>query len=236
MTDASLYQSGSFTSIAKITWEDPTSHERHEFVLTEGSTASIGRSPQNDISIPERHVSRQHAVISYRDGVFVISDLGSANGTFVNDQRLTSPYPLVHKDTIRLYVPILNFYAAVSEDEVAVARTSGQIKIQGLAIAHPKLVATSGTHEGTEFNLTKDMITVGRATQDTTWDISLQDRAVSRPHCRFSKKSDGWTVMDLGSANGTMLNGSAVTADPRVLKDGDVLLLGETTLLFRLSG
>lgn len=236
MTDVSVYQSGSFTSIAKITWEDPTSHERHEFVLTEGSTASIGRSPQNDISIPERHVSRQHAVIAYRDGLFVISDLGSANGTFVNDQRLTSPYPLVHGDIIRLYVPILNFSAAVTDAEVQVARTSGMIIVPGPQAVHPKLVATSGAHEGTEFPMIKEMLTVGRATQDTTWDISLQDRAVSRPHCRFSKKSEGWTIMDLGSANGTMLNGSQVTADPRVLKDGDVLLLGETTLLFRLAG
>ncbi len=73
--------------LAKIIWDDPDSSEKREFVLAEGATASIGRSPSNDISIPERHVSRQHAVIAFRDGIFMISDLGSANGTFVNGRR-----------------------------------------------------------------------------------------------------------------------------------------------------
>jgi pSer/pThr/pTyr-binding forkhead associated (FHA) protein len=48
------------------------------------------------------------------------------------------------------------------------------------------------------------------------------------------KTGDDWSVMDLGSANGTMLNAAPVTAEARSLKDGDVLNIGETTLLFRL--
>lgn len=42
-------------------------------------------------------------------------------------------------------------------------------------------------------------------------------------------------LMDLGSANGTMLNGHPVTATPMPLKDGDVITAGETTLLFRMA-
>jgi predicted component of type VI protein secretion system len=60
--------------LAKVTWEDPDSGQIREFVLEEGATATIGRSPDNQIAIPERHVSRQHAVISFRDGIFMISD------------------------------------------------------------------------------------------------------------------------------------------------------------------
>ncbi len=220
--------------IAKITWEDPTNHQRHEFVLVEGASASIGRSSTNDISIAERHVSRQHAVISFRDGIFMISDLGSANGTFVNDRRLTEPFPLAHGDVIRLYVPILNFSAIVTEEDQEAARKTGSLILPKLGNGMPKLLATAGPQEGTEFVLFQDTMTVGRTTTDTAWDIALQDRAVSRPHCRFSKKADGWIVMDLGSANGTTLNGAALTAEPRLLKDGDVLSIGETTLLFRM--
>lgn len=219
--------------IAKITWEDPTTHERHEFVLGEGATASIGRSEKNDIQIAERHVSRQHAVINYREGVFTINDLGSANGTFVNDRRLTEPFPLAHGDVIRLYVPILNFSAIVTEEEEEAARRTGTLIVQTSGGGQPKLLVTAGPQEGHEFPMIQDVMTVGRATQDTAWDIALQDRAISRPHCRFSKKPDGWTIMDLGSANGTMLNGTPVTADPRLLKDGDVVAVGETMLLFR---
>ena len=219
--------------IAKITWEDPATHERHEFVLAEGATASIGRSEKNDIQVAERHVSRQHAIINFRDGIFMINDLGSANGTFVNDRRLTDPMPLMHGDVIRLYVPILNFSAIVTEEEQEQARKTGTLIVQTLGVGQPKLLVTAGPQEGTEFPMIGDVMTVGRATQDTAWDIALQDRSISRPHCRFSKKPEGWTIMDLGSANGTTLNGTPVTADPRSLKDGDVVAVGETMLLFR---
>jgi pSer/pThr/pTyr-binding forkhead associated (FHA) protein len=223
--------------LAKITWDDPTNQERREFVLVEGATATIGRSSINNIAIPERHVSRQQAVISFRDGIFMISDLGSANGTFVNDRRLTDPFPLAHGDVIRLYVPVLVFSAIVTEEEEANARATGTLigpapDSEGLY----RLLVTAGAQEGTELPLYQDTMTVGRTTADTAWDIALQDRAVSRPHCRFSRKAEGWTVMDLGSVNGTLLNGTAVTAEPRPLKDGDVLSIGETTMLFRAPG
>ena len=81
-------------SLAKVTWQHPQTAAIQEYVLTEGSTATIGRQAGNDICIPEQHVSRQHAVINYRDGIFMITDLGSANGTFVNDRQLTEAFPL----------------------------------------------------------------------------------------------------------------------------------------------
>ncbi len=220
--------------LAKITWDDPTNNERREFVLVEGATASIGRSSANDISIPERHVSRQHAVIQYRDGVFMIADLGSANGTFVNDRRLTDPFPLAHGDVIRLYVPVLDFSAYVTAEDEENARKTGSLIVPALDIGIPKLLVTTGVQEGTEFPLYKEVLTVGRSTRESSWDISLQDRAVSRPHCRFAKSGDGWTIVDLGSANGTSVNTSPVAGQPRLLKDGDVLTIGETTLLFRM--
>jgi pSer/pThr/pTyr-binding forkhead associated (FHA) protein len=220
--------------IAKVAWEDPITHELREYVLLEGATAGIGRSDKNTIQIAERHVSRQHAVINFRDGIFMISDLGSANGTFVNDRRLTEPFPLAHGDVIRLYVPILNFSAIVTEEDQEQARKTGTVISPATDQGHPKLLATAGPQEGAEFALFEDTMTVGRATQDTAWDIALQDRSVSRPHCRFMKRADGWLIMDLGSANGTSLNGTPVTAEPRPLKDGDVVAVGETILLFRL--
>ena len=89
--------------LAKIAWSDPSSGERKEYVLTEGSTVTIGRSLSNEVCIREQHVSRQHAVISFQYGVFMISDLGSANGTFVNDQLVEEPFPLAGGDVVRLY-------------------------------------------------------------------------------------------------------------------------------------
>jgi hypothetical protein len=65
-------------------------------------TQTIGRSLANDIAIPEPSLSRQHARIWIAPYGFVIEDLGSTNGTFVNRQRVTGPTPLRPGDTLQL--------------------------------------------------------------------------------------------------------------------------------------
>lgn len=224
-------------SLAKITWQDPETGDLREYVLEEGATATIGRSPNNHIAIPERHVSRAHAVISFRDGVFAISDLGSANGTFVNDKRLTDPFPLVHGDVIRLYVPVLQFSSTVTQEEHDHAKNTGTLIVPARADGQPTLHITSGPQEGAEIPLLTPLIRIGRATRSANWDISLQDRSVSRPHAELTRQEDGtWMIIDLGSANGTLVNGVPAAADePQPLQDGTVIALGETTMLFRLA-
>ncbi len=223
--------------LAKITWVDPANNDRREYVLAEGATASIGRLPENDIHIPEQHVSRQHAVISYQNGVFVIKDLGSANGTFINDEteRITQPFPLMDGDRIRLFVPVLTFAATATQEEQDMARTTGRMILASTNQQPPRLKITSGPNEGTEFVLSHEIITIGRAVNHATWDIALQDEAVSRPHCRLQRTPTGWMVTDLGSANRTLLNNDWLTSKPTPIKDGDVLALGRTTMLFRQS-
>ncbi|NLX09486.1 MAG: FHA domain-containing protein [Chloroflexi bacterium] len=223
--------------LAKVSWEDPESGDLREYVLEEGSTATIGRSPNNQIAIPERHVSRQHAVISFRDGIFMIADLGSANGTFVNDKPLTDPFPLAHGDVIRLYVPVLRFSAIVTNDEHEKAKATGTLIVPMSKGDHPVLHVTSGPQDGAEIPLLTPVVRIGRATRNAAWDISLQDRAVSRPHAEIALQDDGsWTITDLGSANGTLINGVPLAAnEPLTLRDGFVVVLGETTLLFRMG-
>ena len=222
--------------LARISWQDPKTGQHKELVLMEGATVSIGRSDSNDICIPERHVSRRHAVINYRDGIFMFADLGSANGVFVNDQKLTEPFPLASGDVIRLFVPELFFTAIVSEEERETVSQGGTLIVPASAEGCPYLEVTSGPQEGADFPLTADSLTIGRATTNAAWDLSLQDRAVSRPHAclEHDPATDEWRIIDLGSANGTLVNGRPITGDEgHVLRDGDVLTLGETLLLFR---
>ena len=235
--DARKAMSEQAEGLAKVTWQDPETGDQREFVLAEGATATIGRSPNNTIPIPERHVSRQHAVISFRDGIFMISDLGSANGTFVNDKKLEDPFPLAHGDIIRLYVPILQFSAIVTEEEHEQARVTGTLIVPVAAGGRPMLHVTSGPQEGAEIAVLTPSLRIGRATRNATWDISLQDAAVSRPHCEIKLLEDGqWGVIDLGSANGTIVNGVPVsTEEAHPLQDGYVISVGETTILFRMG-
>lgn len=220
-------------SLAKITWIDPRTAERREYVLTEGATATIGRMESNDICIPEQHVSRQHAVINYRDGVFVITDLGSANGTFVNDRRIDGPFPLASGDEIRLYVPVLRFSAVVTQEDERLAREHGTFITPTSRTGRGQLIITTGPQEGQAIPLLVSRVTVGRATSKASWEIALQDPSVSRPHAQLEFVDGAWVVTDLGSANGTVVNGTPVSDKGRVLRDGDIISFGATLVLFR---
>jgi pSer/pThr/pTyr-binding forkhead associated (FHA) protein len=219
--------------IAKLIWADPQTAETHEYVLLEGAIATIGQSDANDICIRQRQVARRHAIITYRDGAFVLMDLGSADGTFVNEQRLHGATRLNTGDTIRLSGPLLLFSSTVSDADRRRAEESGKLLNPPPASRGAALVITNGPHEGESINLLLDRVTLGRATSDAGWEICLQDPTVSRPHARLERDGDSWTVRDLGSSNGTQLNGIALTDGPRPLRDGDVLGIGNTVALFR---
>jgi hypothetical protein len=64
--------------------------------------ASVGRLPENSVYIPDERLSREHARIDFRDGTFMLSDLGSRNGTALNGTLLSAPQPLNNGDTIEL--------------------------------------------------------------------------------------------------------------------------------------
>src|SRR5436190_1785506 len=63
---------------------------------------TIGRVQGNDIVLPKGNVSKRHARIVLKDGKFIIVDLKSTNGTYVNGRKITSP--LVLKDTDKIYI------------------------------------------------------------------------------------------------------------------------------------
>ena len=220
--------------LAKIAWTDPHTGVTREFVLQKGATATIGRSSSNDIHIPEQHVSRQHAVISYRSDTFVISDLGSANGTFVNGIKIKEPHPIIFGDDIRLYVPTLKFLSATSIDADNASQTGDFITIQ--TNINASLTITNGSQEGQVLPLTRDDLKIGRMTDNAIWDIQLQDITVSRPHARLFRDNTKWMLLDLGSANGTTINSTPVTGDtPVMLRPGDTISFGATMTLFRIG-
>ena len=97
-----------------------------------------------------------------------------------------------------------------------------------LAAGGIKLVCTAGPKAGQEFPLIQQEVVIGRATDNT---ISVPDTSVSRKHLKLRKANSGWMAMDLGSGNGTMLNGELI-ADETVLGNGDVLALGDTEFTF----
>lgn len=101
----------------------------------------------------------------------------------------------------------------------------------GQAIRSGRLVVTNSPvlEEGAEWSLDSAAISIGRG---TTNEISIDgDEFASARHARIEPRRDGVWVNDLGSTNGTYVNGVKVDR-PRKLVDGDVVRAGETELRY----
>jgi hypothetical protein len=86
-------------------------------------------------------------------------------------------------------------------------------------------------HEGAEIRtvvLTKDATTIGRLAE---CDVVVADRGASRRHAQIRLHDGDYVLTDLGSTNGTRLNGQTVQTRP--LADGDRITIGATTIEFR---
>ena len=90
-------------------------------------------------------------------------------------------------------------------------------------------MVTAGPAKGSEFPLGPGEMVVGRSAENA---IAISDTSVSRKHCVIRKTDDGWSVSDLGSGNGTLVNGEPIEGDA-VLSHGDSIALGDTVLEFR---
>lgn len=78
------------------------------FEMTTGETV-IGRHPECTFQINSNMVSRKHAKIVKKGDQFIVEDLQSGNGTFVNGKKIDGPTPLVHDDRIKLGPILLRF-------------------------------------------------------------------------------------------------------------------------------
>jgi predicted component of type VI protein secretion system len=93
-----------------------------------------------------------------------------------------------------------------------------------------KLILTKQNAPDHEFNLSKSSVSIGRA---MTNDIILSDGRVSRNHASIECRPEGCTIIDLGSSNGTRVNGEQVQRAK--LKPGDQISLGNSQLIYEIS-
>lgn len=95
---------------------------------------------------------------------------------------------------------------------------------------YPRVIAIAGPLKNFEVELAKEEFTIGR---DSANDLAISDLLLSRKHCVIRKQGDGFMLGDLGSLNGSLLNG--VPIRERLLQHGDRIQIGDTTLVFLLE-
>lgn len=175
---------------------------------------SIGRDKSNSLVINDEGVSVFHAELRQEDGKVFIWDSGSVNGTFVNGEKVSGKREVTAGDVIRFHLidvqlidpskgPAPELPAAVKRDLEKAALPQWQVK------------ALTGTISGKMFLVDGTKI-IGR---DPGCDIVISGPHVSRRHAELSMRGGKLWVKDLGSSNGTFVNGKRT--EEVALKNGD---------------
>jgi pSer/pThr/pTyr-binding forkhead associated (FHA) protein len=232
----------------------------------------IGRQEgQNDLVLAEGGVSRRHSRFVVEGGKVMVEDVGSANGTFVDGQRVTGMTVLTPKSQVLLGDYELRLKAAAGPRSTGVrkqakppdegagpaegggapmprsaTRAMPAIKRPAPGTGGPSALAKrprpgspGGAAAGAETGglvlkgLTgpwankrypvQGKLIVGRQAPAT---VVLDDDSVSRKHAEVEQTPEGAVLRDLGSANGTLINGEPMGTQPLVLQPGDIITFG----------
>ncbi len=96
------------------------------------------------------------------------------------------------------------------------------------------LIGRTGSVEGKTFHVGKRLATIGRGVGNF---IQISDENSSRVHAQFKGAASGMQIKDMGSSNGTLVNGEKISQSTfRPLSDGDKIKIGDTLLVYRKMG
>ena len=214
---------------------------------------TIGRKEGNTIRLTERNVSRDHAKLSKKNAngatpppalppsgvAFILEDLTSYNGVYVNGLRVAQAQELTHGDLIQIgdYRIVLQDDAVqdvagaslhVTADAKATLPTGATQRASLLMERPNRMVMLAGPTPGAEYPLDTERLTIGRA-EDAT--ISINHNSVSRLHCEIHSLGDGrYEIVDKGSSNGVRVNAAELRRG--IIEAGDVVELGDVKFKF----
>jgi len=196
---------------------------RQKTYYLRSSCTSIGRSEVNDINICEYGISRRHASIERFKGQYIITDLKSVTGTYLNGEVISQKKHLVSGDRIQIGMTQFLFRIpskifpldwkqsppSVSQDQHKQFETVSQLMI------------VNDSETGRKFPIYKDKITIGRS---IACDFQLNFPKISRFHASLERKGQFLFISDLQSTNGIRVNGKKVLV--HILSNGDIIYIG----------
>jgi ABC-type multidrug transport system ATPase subunit len=214
-----------------------------------GNSFWLGRDPHCDVvfEADQIMVSRKHAEIQNKNGNFLIRDNNSFNGTLLNGQRISTPLPVYHNDTIQLghSGPVLKFIAPDLTPPVDTDIPGQRSVILNQGIDLSKLEESQIVSSTMVFNMdslsdkfrtdetaqpqlilqmsfeNKQQLIIGRSND---CDIQLDGLQISKKHARIIKSGKGILVEDLNSTNGVYVNGKSVSR--QIILPNDAVQIG----------
>ncbi len=164
----------------------------------------IGRTGDCDVVVPDPAVSSHHCRVSQQGNQFLIEDLNSTNGTFVNDLRLTpgKPTPIAYGERVTLGARV---------------EMPWPLRKQDAAGRAPTLPSEPPCRSGGK------VITIGR---DPASDVPIDLPTVSWHHASISVEGGQYILRDVGSTNGTSVGSLGNRVQQTVLKPSDDVYLG----------
>jgi pSer/pThr/pTyr-binding forkhead associated (FHA) protein len=224
-------------------WPHLEDEHGHTYPIRPGVN-TLGRE-DTDIVLSDKSVSRRHSVIVFDEAreIFSVEDAGSTNGSRVNGDVLTShkPRPLQPGDQLSFGNIVVRFathgygkgnaYAPQiqSSDDPTIPTTITGDESNAGALGRLELIRGDGPRE---IYLNKGITTFGRSPDNNV--CLSDDRHVSSHHARIDAEGDLFLLIDIGSTNGTYLNGLRLTTNVAVaISDDDEIRVGSALMAFR---
>jgi ABC-type multidrug transport system ATPase subunit/pSer/pThr/pTyr-binding forkhead associated (FHA) protein len=202
---------------------------RSDHRLDGGAEYRIGRDPAADIVLDDPRVSWHHATLRTDGRQWVLEDMGSTNGTFVGAER-TRRVDILANCVVRLGNPedgpVLRF-----EPQLPPAPAPEPVRQPAADGADESLayLPSVDRRPTARMPLPQKVLRIGRGPEN---DLIVSDLAVTRRHAELRKSASGrYQIIDLGSHNGTYVNG--VRVDEAEVAESDIIGIGHAT--FRLA-
>jgi ABC-type multidrug transport system ATPase subunit len=204
---------------------------RNTHRLDSGQEYRIGRDDRADIPLADARVSWEHAVIRAEGPVWVLEDRGSRNGTFLGAERVTRleiTGPCVVHFGHPEDGPVLRFELARQDPFPDFERAPAPVPVP--AAGDTTFMPGVLRDPTSRVRIQSKVMKIGRRPDN---DIVVSDLGVSKQHAELRLSPTGkYEIIDLGSHNGTFVNGTRV--NEAQLKDDDIIAIGHAT--FRLVG
>jgi phosphoserine phosphatase RsbU/P len=192
------------------------------------SPFSVGRLPENDLTLDDPSVSRRHAEIQFEDGQFILTDLGSRHGTYVNSHKIER-HTLEPRDEVRFggrEGPVLVF---AGNDPVATSSVRSLIsRIDSANDPVPSIEKLNWFLEAArKLNEVGAIDQILAALVETTLDLTrvergyvmLRDAATGEMRLVAGRASDGAILTDDSTISHSAIRRAIESADPFIVTD-----------------